>query len=274
LGIALGVAIVEYGPLQSIYSGLKTLVIKTSDGGPVTMVSLTGMPFWVIALIILILTLLYSVWLRKKRVTSENDTSIKNKILAKSWKPWQAGLVIGLLGSAAYLSSDASGRNYPLGVTHGVLHAQLLITDNNLNHVYKKKVVLTKDNIKPDAGLKGKEETPKVSSATVVNKKVSWWLIALVSSLVLGSWVSGRLSGEARLLPKPPQQVLIALLGGFLVGVGAALARGCVVGNIMSGWALMSIGTVLFGVVVILANWITTYFYMMGGTLSELWSKS
>jgi uncharacterized membrane protein YedE/YeeE len=105
-------------------------------------------------------------------------------------------------------------------------------------------------------------------------KKVSWWLIALVSSLVLGSWISGRLSGESRLLPKPPQQVLIALLGGFLVGTGAALAGGCVVGNIMSGWALMSIGTVLFAVVVVLANWVTTYFYLMGGTFNELGSKS
>lgn len=46
------------------------------------------------------------------------------------------------------------------------------------------------------------------------------------------------------------------------------------VGNIMSGWALMSIGTVLFGVVVVLANWVTTYFYLMGGTIRELSTKS
>jgi hypothetical protein len=42
------------------------------------------------------------------------------------------------------------------------------------------------------------------------------------------------------------------------------LATGCVVGNILSGWALMSVGMVLFGVVTILANWATTVLYLRG----------
>ena len=54
------------------------------------------------------------------------------------------------------------------------------------------------------------------------------------------------------------------------MGVGAGLATGCVVGNILSGWALMSVGMFLFGIAVILANWITTYFYLMNGALAEL----
>jgi hypothetical protein len=62
---------------------------------------------------------------------------------------------------------------------------------------------------------------------------------------------------------KPPDELLFAMLGGVLVGIGAALATGCVVGNIMSGWALLSIGSLFFGIVAVLANWITTYFYLM-----------
>ena len=97
-------------------------------------------------------------------------------------------------------------------------------------------------------------------------KKVSLWLIFLVVSLVIGSWVSARLSGQARFIPKPPEQIFIALIGSILAGAGAAVAKGCVVGNIMSGVALASIGMVLFTIVVILANWGTTYFYLMGGS--------
>ena len=41
----------------------------------------------------------------------------------------------------------------------------------------------------------------------------------------------------------------------------------CVVGNIMSGLALMSVGNLLFAATVLLANWATTYFYLMGGSL-------
>jgi len=81
---------------------------------------------------------------------------------------------------------------------------------------------------------------------------------------MLGAHVAGRLSGEARLLPKPPDQVLIAIAGGFLVGAGAAIAGGCVIGNIISGWALMSVGMFLFGVVTMLANWVTTLLYLRG----------
>jgi uncharacterized membrane protein YedE/YeeE len=270
LGIALGVSIVEHGPLHSVYDSLKTLVIKAPDGGAVTIASLTGLPFWVIALIFVVLTLAYIFTFRGKYPTSENVFSIKSMILAKSWKPWQAGLLIGLLGSVAYLSSAASGRNYPLGVTHGVMHAQLLITDHNLNHVYQKKPVLMKAEVQAVTGSKAEAISTQTSTATPDSKNVSWWLIALVGSLVLASWVSGRLSGEARLISKPPQQVITALFGGFLVGIGAALAKGCVIGNIISGWALLSVGTILFGVVVVLSNWITTYFYLMGGTIRGL----
>jgi hypothetical protein len=81
---------------------------------------------------------------------------------------------------------------------------------------------------------------------------------------MVGSHVAGRLSGEARLLPKPPEQVLVAALGGFLVGAGAALATGCVIGNILSGWALMSVGMFLFALVTVLANWATTFVYLRG----------
>jgi hypothetical protein len=80
------------------------------------------------------------------------------------------------------------------------------------------------------------------------------------------------LAGQARLLPKPPDQILWAILGGLLVGSGAAIGTGCVIGNILSGWAMMSVGTLLFGIVVILVNWLTTWLYLMGGDRSA-WSK-
>jgi len=96
-------------------------------------------------------------------------------------------------------------------------------------------------------------------------KQIVWWLVLEVVALMIGSWVSARMSGQTRLLPKPPDEILFALLGGVMIGTGAAFAGGCVVGNIMSGWALMSVGMFLFGIVTVLSNWATTYVYMMGG---------
>ncbi|OPZ22919.1 MAG: putative inner membrane protein [candidate division BRC1 bacterium ADurb.BinA364] len=255
--IALGVSAVEYGPLKGAFDALKPKVISAADGGAMTLPSLTGLSFGAWAAIFAVATLLAGFALRKKggqAAPAESAISARKILCARSWKPWQAGLAIGLLGGAAYLSSAATGRNYPLGVTHGVLHTQIALFDGGIQFVNLKAPA-------PDAS------TPAAASAQPLApaKKASVWLILLVVSLVAGSWVSGRLSGQAKLLPKPPEQVVTALIGGFLVGIGAAFAGGCVVGNIMSGWALMSVGMFVFGIATILANWVVTYFYLMGG---------
>ncbi|MFC2084763.1 YeeE/YedE family protein [Bacteroidota bacterium] len=270
LGIALGIASVEYGPLQNFYLKIKTFVVPSAEGNAITLGSLAGFPYWLLALLFVLLTLI-AAFIFKKRSSSSDEKSggsFKGLLTARTWKPWKVGLLIGILGSLAYLSSASSGRNYPLGVTHGVLHIQNLITDNNLQHVYQR-------SNPPQNITKLKQQvTKKAKELNLPKKKVSWWLILLVTGLIAGSWISGRLSGTARLQEKPPAQVITAFIGGLLVGIGAAIARGCVVGNIFSGWALMSVGTILFGIAVILTNWLTTYFYLMGGTVLGLFTKS
>ena len=256
VGIPIGVMAVEHGPLNGIHKTLRTYIINDADGGPVTFFSVTHLPYWGMAVIIATATLGVSIYLtKKKNETLKNaepsDVPFMQRVLTRPWQPWQAGVAIGVLAAFAYLSSAASGRNYPLGVTHGVMHAELLVTDAPLKHVYAPK---------PKTPAAMDEKAPPKSA-----KKVSWWLILEISALVLGSFVSARLSGRAKLLPKPPEQTVTAFFGGLLVGTGAAIAGGCVVGNIMSGLALMSVGNLLFAFVVLLANWATTFFYLMGG---------
>jgi len=177
------------------------------------------------------------------------------RILSGRWRPWQAGLAIAGLALLAYMSSAASGRNYPLGVSHGVLHAQLAITDPvTVVHNPPASVPRTRATTEP--------------ATTVANppaKKASLWLMLEVAALILGSHTSARLSGTFQLRPKPPDESLIAFGGGLLVGAGAALAGGCVIGNILSGVALMGVGNLLFLVVVVATNWLVTWMYLMGG---------
>jgi hypothetical protein len=134
------------------------------------------------------------------------------------------------------------------------MQAELLLIDSHFDHVYGQPATSSSSSA-------GRNPTPP---SPTLGKRVVWWLVLLIFALMLGSWVSARMSGQAKLLPKPPDELLFAVLGGVLVGVGAALATGCVVGNIMSGWALLSIGMLFFGIVTVLANWVTTYIYLMG----------
>jgi len=265
--IALGVAAVEAGPLAALNRWMKGHVLTATGGGPVTLGSITGLPFWALALLLIFLTLAGVVLYRRKNPKEEEQektAKFSDVLTRRRWKPWQAGLAIGLLGALAYLSSAAVGRNYPLGVTHGVYHAQVLITDYPVVPVFKKaspKPVMDKT-----LSTEVKETKPPV----LPRKKINVWLIFEIVALVIGAWVAARLSGEAKLYNKSADQILVALIGGFLVGAGAGFAKGCIVGNILSGWALMSVGTVVFGLVVMLSSWITTYFYLMGGKFSDL----
>lgn len=256
LMIPVGVMLVEFGPLHTLHQTMRTYVLNTPAGDKLSLQSLTGLPFWVWALLIAAVTAV--VGLRRRSPSSQTSSAAGSNLqrwMTRPWKPWHAGVAIGLLMIPAYLSSAESGRNYPLGVTHGVMQAELLLIDSHFTFVYQQPTAAVPTTAAPAA------------ANPVPGKKVVWWLVLLILSLMLGSWVSARLSGQAKLLPKPPDELLFALLGGLLVGAGAALATGCVVGNIMSGWALLSIGTLFFGVVTILANWVTTYFYLMGRQL-------
>jgi hypothetical protein len=260
VGIPLGVCAVEYGPLKPVHTALLQHVVKGSEGGVVTLSSMSGLPYGYLAVGFGLLTLavvLVEQRGKQKAVTgkrTDRREPVVRRILTRPWRPWQAGIAIGILGCFAYLSSAASGRNYPLGVTHGVMQTQLLVTDHPIAYTYAPPPPPGKD---PGATQNPGPQSPY--------KKVSWWLVFEVTALVLGSNVSARLSGRVRFFPKPPDETVVAFFGGILVGVGAGTAGGCVIGNIMSGYALMSVGNILFGVVVLLANWAATYFYLMGG---------
>ncbi len=245
----LGIAIVEHGPLRPVHLWLKGHVVAAADGGPVTLTSLTGIPYWVLAVLFAVATLAAALWLPRGRPRTAQGEPLSRRLLHRPWPAWQAGVAIGLLAVPGFLSAVASGRSYPLGVTHGVLQAYVLVTDDV--------AVATGRPVPAAAGV-------AAASAPAPRRTVSGWLILVVVAMVPGSWTAARLSGQAKLLPKPPDEVLIAFAGGILVGVGAALATGCVVGNILSGWALMSVGMLLFGVVTLLANWGVAWLYLRG----------
>lgn len=125
VGMPLGIAAVEFGPLRPFHGWMRAHVIKAADGGPVTLSSLSGLPFWVLALTFAAATLVWVFVRRARRVPPANrgaaSTAAPHRLLTSGWKTWQAGLAIGLLAVPAHLSAVGTGRSYPLGVPHGVL---------------------------------------------------------------------------------------------------------------------------------------------------------
>jgi len=262
VGIPFGVALIKTGPLTALNKAMRAHVVKAADGGSVTLSSVTGMPYWGLALAIAIATVLFVLFRRRpdrpSGVRVREGPGVMQRLLFRRWRPWQAGLAIGLLGGLAWLSSAASGRNYALGVTGGVHQVGALAFVSQPKHVYRPA---------PPAPAKTEaaSATGTSAKASPPRQKIVWWLVALVTSLTAGALIAAKASGDAALLPRPPGQTMVAFGGGILVGLGAGIAHGCVVGNIISGIGMLSVGTMLFAVFTVLANWAATYLYLMGG---------
>jgi uncharacterized membrane protein YedE/YeeE len=273
VAMPIGMASVAYGPLAGFNKTLSTYVIKASDGGPVTLSSVTGLPYWLLAILISVATLVVGlIWARKSKqslAAASNQlqqTSVADRIFTRRWKPWHSGVAIGILALIAYTSSAASGRNYPLGVTHGVLFVMDLATTYPVASVWDNKKSEQKVSPQKAVAESGKQGTAQQVKPTNDGRHtVVWWLVFLVIFVVVGSFISARMRGNFNLFPKPPDEMIVAFIGGLMVGIGAWLATACVIGHILSGLALMSVGSLLFAVAVVLANWVTTYAYLMGG---------
>lgn len=279
VAMPIGMAAVAYGPLAGLNKTLSSYVIKGPDGGPVTLSALTGLPYWALAIFFCVVTLLVAaVWVSKAKrnrtqtMTQSRPVPLVERIFMRPWKPWHSGIAIGILALIAYTSSAASGRNYPLGVTHGVLFATTVLTESPVtsvwasSHPVQKVAFRQTESQTKEATPAQVSQGPKANPAPPTNgRKVVWWLVFLVTFVILGSYVSSTMRGSFNLRPKPPEQTIVAFVGGLLVGIGAWLATACVIGHIMSGVALMSVGSIIFAVTVVLANWVTTYAYLMGG---------
>jgi uncharacterized membrane protein YedE/YeeE len=254
IGMPIGLLPVWCGFFNPAYRWMTRFEIKAKNGGPFTLSSLTGISYQALTLTFLLLTLLAILLFRRRKKPGAFLKKTMSFPLAGSWKHWKSGLAIGILAVPAYLCAARSGYNYPHGTTGGLSSAIMLATQKN------PPVIWTDDLVVTLKALKRNSDDPEHRSRPIV-----LWIILLWAGLIPGSWVSARLSGQARFRPKPRSQILTAFIGGILLGLGAGLADGCFYGNVVSGWALMSVGGIFFGFAMLLSNWVTTYFYLMGG---------
>lgn len=77
------------------------------------------------------------------------------------------------------------------------------------------------------------------------------WIVVEIIGVLVGAAASAALSGRARLTfaraIRPSVSKLFAgAAGGMLMGIGAALARGCTSGLALSGGAMLSVGAWIF----------------------------
>lgn len=187
--------------------------------------------WWFVIPLALVTVVLVRYFLAKERATPPmatlppRKTGLAHLLTEKPWHVFGTAAVVGVLGVVAWPLSDATGRNDGLGIT---------TPSSNL--------------------VKG-----------IVNGGADYidWGVLLVLGILVGSFFAAKASGEFRVRVPDARQASRSVVGGVLMGVGAAWAGGCTVGNGMVQTSLFSY-----------QGWVALLFMALGvGVAAKLWLK-
>lgn len=137
-------------------------------------------------------------------------TGVAHVLFEKRWTPNATAVLVGAIAALAYPRSEATGRNAGLGITTPSANVvQYLVT----------------------------------GQADLID-----WGVAFVLGIIPGSYIAAKASGEFRLRAPDARTAVRSVFGGIIMGVGAALAGGCTIGNSLVQTALFSWqGWIAFG---------------------------
>lgn len=185
-----------------------------------------GVSPWIFTIALSALTA-YLTWhyMSKEKRAGLRVANLGKKGLAKPLHVYTAAVLVGLLGVAAWPLSAATGRNSGLGIT-----------------------------------------TPSADIASFLTtgepERINWGVM-LVLGILIGSFIAAKSTGEFRIRIPDATQTVRSIGGGALMGIGAALAGGCTVGNGMVQTSLFSY-----------QGWVSLLFMALGvGFAAKIWLK-
>jgi uncharacterized protein len=147
-----------------------------------------------------------------------------------TWSPYIAGAGIGVLVCLAFLLS-----NRPIGCSTGFVKA---------------------------GGLIGKIISPEHTRRKEYYHEIvpeADWAFMLIPGIVIGAFLSSMLSGQFQVIIVPATwdatfgntpvlRIIVAILGGALIGIGARWAGGCTAGHGISGSIQLSLASMITAV--------------------------
>lgn len=173
-----------------------------------TLYNIIGTNSW---LIIGIITFVAGVWILRS----------PSREYQGGWNWKLTGIIIGIIGSLAWLASWETGRRYGLGAVEGSRAISLLL-------------------------IKG--EISKIN-----------WATFMLLGIPLGSFISAWNFGEFMWRSPGPGRIAQAFSGGLIMGIGGVMAGGCTIGHGITGVSLLAMGSIVSLIFIILGGWTMTY---------------
>ncbi|WGW11626.1 YeeE/YedE family protein [Saxibacter everestensis] len=192
---ALFSAIMKTGPLSGFNTSMRGITIDAS-----TIYGSLGISPWVlVAVLVVAVGLAVRHHLSKPKVKiatlPASKSGLAHVLFEKPWGAFGTAAIIGVIATVAWPLSAATGRNDGLGITT------------------------------PSSKL--------VSFLVTGDPELVDWGVLLVVGILLGSFIAAKGSGEFRIRVPDATTIIKSIGGGALMGIGAALAGGCTIGNAM-----------------------------------------
>lgn len=199
------------GPFSSIRDSLNVAQV-TAGGAGSTLTNLMG-PAGLVLLVVLGVGAAVYLWRSLSRGEEGAHTGaplpkdpFDGDGRGKLWAWLPLGTAVGLVSSFAWLLARAGGSNYTFGTSSVPTGLYTALTEG---------------------GAGG-----------------SLWIPVTLVSLVPGAFIAAKLSGTLWIRGETARRYLELALGGFLMGVGAAIAGGCNLGHSLVGVPLLSLGSI------------------------------
>lgn len=222
---ALFAAVMKYGPLGGFTEAARSRTVADA-----TLQETLGVSVWVP--VIAFSAIVAALVVRERRRAAARPslrlparrTGLGHYLADIPWSPWVGGVLLGLIAIAAWVLSTAAGRNGGLGITTPSAKIATFLTTGDV---------------------------------TLVD-----WSVMLVLGILVGSFLAAKLSGEFRWRVPDAATILRSAGGGVAMGVGAALAGGCTIGNSLVETSLFSYQGWVSLVAIMLGTWGAAWFFL------------
>jgi hypothetical protein len=146
------------------------------------------------------------------------------------------GVLVGVMGVVAFWASEFWGGGFARGLSFSTPTGELFFT------------VLT-----------GNAESRFFPMFSLGPFQTTWAAFYIIG-VPLGSYVSAKALKKFKWRVPSARQLVTIMVGGTMMGFGAVLAGGCNVGQALTGFATLSMGSIVATVAIIAGNWTMVYF--------------
>jgi uncharacterized membrane protein YedE/YeeE len=225
IGLAAAGTATAMGFLKPVKDYLQTNTVVTIKEAAPTLNNLFGISYTVLAILVAVIAGLIWYFVAQKNKEEEKSESapLGQRIFKKGWGWLATGIVIGLVNMLAFYSSTQAGRGYALAITSGWIG------------IVKVWIL-------------------RVAEATL------GWDAYLVLGIIVGALIASLIAGEFKIRWPGWGMVLQTLIGGLLMGFGAVTSGGCNVTHILSGLPMLSLGSLLGSIAIVIGAWLAAYF--------------